>query len=64
MIKNKNHRKYIDLAFSRRSPVDTEKKRIQGLIDQINRQLEGIISQSIGGSSVTSVIDYTTLTGT
>jgi hypothetical protein len=46
------------------APSDTEKKRIQGLIDQINRQLEGIISQSIGGSSVTSVIDYTTLAGT
>ena len=42
---------------------DEEKKRIQGLVDQINRQLQDVISQSIGGSSVTSVIDYSTLTG-
>jgi hypothetical protein len=42
---------------------DEEKKRLQGLINQINTQLESLITQSIGGSSVTSVIDYSTLTG-
>jgi hypothetical protein len=46
------------------APNDEEKKRLQGLVDQINRQLQDVISQSIGGSSVTSIIDYTTLTGT
>ena len=45
------------------APNDEEKKRLQGLVDQINRQLQDVISQSIGGSSVTSVIDYSTLTG-
>ena len=43
---------------------EKETKRIQGLIDQYNRQLQDIVTQSIGGSSVTSVIDYTTLAGT
>ena len=46
------------------APSDEEKKRIQGLMDQISRQIQDLVSQSIGGSSVTSVIDYTTLTGT
>ena len=40
------------------APSDEEKKRIQGLIDQINRQLQDVISQSIGGSSVTNIIPY------
>ena len=43
---------------------DTERKRLQDLIDKINRQIQDLVTQGIGGSSVTSVIDYTTLTGT
>jgi len=37
---------------------EQETKRIQGLIDQYNRQLEDIVTQSIGGSSVTNIIPY------
>jgi hypothetical protein len=37
---------------------DEDKKRLQNLIDQINRQIEGLVSQSIGGSSVTNIIPY------
>jgi len=37
---------------------DEDKKRLQSLIDQINRQIEGLVSQSIGGSSVTNIIPY------
>jgi hypothetical protein len=40
------------------APNDEEKKRIQGLVDQINRQLQDVISQSIGGSSVTNIVPY------
>ena len=40
------------------APSDTEKKRIQGLIDQINRQIQDIVTQSIGGSSVTNIVPY------
>jgi len=43
---------------------DTERKRLQDLIDKISRQIQDLVTQGIGGSSVTSVIDYTTLTGT
>jgi predicted transcriptional regulator len=37
---------------------DEDKKRLQSLIDQINRQIEDLVSQSIGGSSVTNIIPY------
>ena len=37
---------------------EKETKRIQGLIDQYNRQLQDIVTQSIGGSSVTNIIPY------
>ena len=37
---------------------EKETKRIQGLIDQYNRQLQDIVSQGIGGSSVTNIIPY------
>ena len=37
---------------------DTERKRLQGLIDQINRQIESLVGQSIGGSSVSDFIPY------
>ena len=40
------------------APNDEEKKRLQGLVDQINRQLQDVISQSIGGSSVTNIVPY------
>ena len=37
---------------------DTERKRLQDLIDKINRQIQDLVSQSIGGSSVTNIIPY------
>jgi len=37
---------------------EKETKRIQGLIDQYNSQLQDIVTQSIGGSSVTNIIPY------
>ena len=40
------------------APSDAEKKRIQGLVDQISRQIQDLVSQSIGGSSVTNIIPY------
>ena len=40
------------------APSDAEKKRIQGLVDKISRQIQDLVSQSIGGSSVSDFIPY------
>jgi len=37
---------------------DTERKRLQDLMDKISRKIQDLVAQNIGGSSVTNVIAY------